>query len=74
MWKNLFQLSNDACLVAVSAPSLLKMRELFTRNMTVEYDFMFDVLEMQASCHDIVIESAKQLRVSLNFIAYLHHC
>ncbi|VDK84024.1 unnamed protein product [Litomosoides sigmodontis] len=56
------QLSNDACLVAVSAPSLLKMRELFTRNMTVEYNFMFDLLEKQASCHDIVIESAKQLR------------
>ncbi|EFO22624.2 STE/STE11/MEKK4 protein kinase [Loa loa] len=56
------QLSNDACLVAVSALSLLKMRELFTRNMTTGYDFMFDVLEEQASCHDIVIESAKQLR------------
>lgn len=35
--------------------------------MTVENEFMFDVLEEQASCHDIVIESAKQLRVSLNF-------
>ncbi|VDK69371.1 unnamed protein product [Onchocerca ochengi] len=56
------QLLNDACLVAVSAPSLLKMKELFTRNMTVGYEFMFDVLEEQASCHDIVIESAKQIR------------
>ncbi|VBB31573.1 unnamed protein product [Acanthocheilonema viteae] len=57
-----YELSNDACLVAVSAPSLPKMRELFAKNMTMEYDFMFDVLEEQASCHDIVIESAKQLR------------
>ncbi|KAM3717480.1 Mitogen-activated protein kinase kinase kinase [Dirofilaria immitis] len=56
------QLSNNACLVAISASSLLKMKELFTRNMTVGYEFMFDVLEEQASCHDIVIESAKQLR------------
>uniref|UniRef100_A0A915PXE2 Protein kinase domain-containing protein n=1 Tax=Setaria digitata TaxID=48799 RepID=A0A915PXE2_9BILA len=56
------QLSNDACLVAVSAPALIKMKELFARNMTVGHDFMFDILEEQASCHDIVIESAKQLR------------
>uniref|UniRef100_A0AAF5RVJ5 Protein kinase domain-containing protein n=2 Tax=Wuchereria bancrofti TaxID=6293 RepID=A0AAF5RVJ5_WUCBA len=57
-----FQLSNDVCLLAVSAPSLLKMRELFIRNMTAGNDFMFEVLEEQASCHDIVIESTKQLR------------
>ncbi|CAG9537921.1 unnamed protein product, partial [Cercopithifilaria johnstoni] len=56
------QLSHDACLVAVNALSLLKMRELFAKNMAAGYDFMFDVLEKQASCHDIVIESAKQLR------------
>nr|CDP96326.1 BMA-MTK-1, isoform a [Brugia malayi] len=57
-----FQLSNDACLLAISAPSLLKMRELFIRNMTAGNGFMFEVLEEQASCHDIVIESTKQLR------------
>lgn len=39
------------------------MRELFARNMTLGHESMFEILEEQASCHDIVIECAKQLKV-----------
>ncbi|VDN08412.1 unnamed protein product [Thelazia callipaeda] len=55
-------LSGHACLVAINACSLPKMRELFILNMTVEDECIFEIVEEQASCHDIAIESVKEIR------------
>lgn len=57
------QVTGDVCLIAVNGQSLPKMRDLFRRNMLVEKEFMFHTLEEYASCHDVVIEHTKHLKV-----------